>query len=101
MRPSDAKVPYLFHTSPRGMEPGKPCVAKLFHTFHTFHTVFSCAHVGGRARPRVHARSHLRTGLQKGMEGMEGMEEGRSTMVFSFHTSAIPDQGMEPQGENA
>lgn len=101
MRRFDRDLPHLFHTSLQGMEPGKPCSATVFHTFHTFHTDFSCAHVGGRAHTRVHVRAHPRAWLQKGMEGMEGMEEGHRTMVFSFHTSSTPQQGMEPQGENA
>lgn len=101
MRRSDRDLPYLFHTSPQGMEAGKPCSATVFHTFHTFHTGFTCAHVGGRVRTRVHVRTHPRTGLQKGMEGVEGMEEGHRTMVFRFHTSSTPRRGMEPKGENA
>lgn len=99
MRRSSQKVPYLFHTSLKGMEAGKACGRRAFHTFHTFHTCFprTRTYVCTPAHTRVHL--HLRTPELFGMEGMEGMEEGHSTRVFSFHTSAIPRQGMEPLKE--
>lgn len=105
MRTSDPKMPYLFHTSRQGMESGKPCGTTVFHTFHTFHTCFSRVHVGrahapGQAQAHTGARTHAHLAFL-GMEGMEGMEEGHRTMVFSFHTSATPRQGMEPQGDFA
>jgi hypothetical protein len=54
--------------------------------------------MGGRAHTRAYTHTY---NLKKGMEGMEGMEEGHRTMAFSFHTYATPRQGMEPLGENA
>ncbi|MBS1143381.1 MAG: hypothetical protein H6R14_787 [Proteobacteria bacterium] len=100
MPASKPQFPYLFHTYVEGMEAGKRCAAMVFHTFHTFHTCFSCAHVGGRAHTRVHVRVHPRTGINLGMEGMEGMEEGHTARLLGFHTSAIRLEGMEPTGEN-
>ena len=80
------------HTSRRGMEGCNPRQMGEFHTFHTFHTsALTCAYVGRRP----HARTRARFQPLLGMEGMEGMEEGHSTRVFSFHTSATPRQGME------
>lgn len=95
---SDEKIPYLFHTCIQGMEAGNGCGTRLFHTFHTFHTCFSHVHVRRmQARAHTGARTHAHLSLF-GMEGMEGMEEDHSTRVFSFHTFATPQQGMEPQG---
>lgn len=94
MRLSDRKtsipVPYLS----KGMEAGKPCAARLFHTFHTFHTdsAHPCASGRAQAPACVYTRVH-RSFL--GMESMEGMEEGHSTRVLNVHTSATPSKGVE------
>lgn len=91
-------LPHLFHTLPKGMEAGKPCETRTFHTFHTFHTCFSRVHVRRvQAHRQAQARVHLRTPDFFSMEGMEGMEEGHRTMIFSVHTSSTPRQGMEPK----
>lgn len=91
-------LPYLFHTSFKGMEPGKPCSTRLFHTFHTFHTYLPRTRSAHRqAQAHTCARAHAYLSIF-GMEGMEGMEEGHRTRVFSFHTSSTPRQGMEPKG---
>lgn len=100
MRLFDANVPYLFHTSLKGMEAGNDCGRREFHTFHTFHTCFSRVRIRAHMHTRALARLHYVNISILGMEGMEGMEEGRRRRVFSFHTSAIPSQGMEPRKES-
>lgn len=64
MSHSDQNTPNLHQTSPRygrGMEAGKPCAARMFHTFHTFQTCSPAACACGceRAPARTRTRVHL------------------------------------------
>lgn len=64
MSHSDQNTPNLYRTFPtygRGMEAGKPCAARMFHTFHTFQTCSpaACAYGCERAPARTRTRVHL------------------------------------------
>lgn len=64
MSHSDQNTPNLHQTFPRygrGMEAGKPCAARMFHTFHTFQTYSpaACAYGCERAPARTRTRVHL------------------------------------------
>lgn len=64
MSHSDQNTPNLHQTLTaygRGMEAGKPCAARMFHTFHTFQTCSpaACAYGCERAPARTRTRVHL------------------------------------------
>lgn len=64
MSHSDQNTPNLHQTFPRygrGMEAGKPCATRMFHTFHTFQTCSpaACAYGCERAPARTRTRVHL------------------------------------------